>query len=116
MTERTPIHSDGPSAILPGRWLERHIYPTDEGLAVFFRDITERQHAEDVLRRSEANLADAQQVSHTGSWTWNTTTRALRFSLELYRILGLDPETFQPTVENMQRLIHPHDLPVVQQT
>jgi len=116
MTERTAIHSDGPSAILPGRWFERHIYPTDEGLAVFFRDITERQHAEDELRRSEANLADAQQLSHTGSWTWNTMTRELRFSLELYRILGLDPETFQPTVENTQRLIHPHDLPVVQQT
>ena len=116
MTERTAIHSDGPAATLPDRWFERHIYPTDEGLAVFFRDITERKHAEDELRRSEANLVDAQQLSHTGSWTWNTVTGALQWSLEHYRIFGLDPETFQPTVENTRRLIHPHDLPAVQST
>ncbi len=114
MTERTAIHSDGPSAIVPGHWFERHIYPTDDGLAVFLRDITERKHTEDELRRSESNLVDAQQLSHTGSWTWNTLTGELRFSLELYRILGLDPETFQLTIENTLRLVHPHDLPAVQ--
>src|SRR6267154_5717767 len=31
-------------------------------------DITERKHAEEVLRRSEAYLSEAQRLSHTGSW------------------------------------------------
>src|SRR5713101_1575014 len=33
-------------------------------------DITERKHAEDILRRSEAYLSEAQRLSHTGSWAW----------------------------------------------
>jgi PAS domain S-box-containing protein len=40
MTERVTVHFDAPSGADPRRWFERHIYPTDEGLAVYFRDIT----------------------------------------------------------------------------
>src|SRR5208337_3926883 len=36
------------------------------------RDITECKRAEDALRASEAYLAEAQRLSHTGSWAWET--------------------------------------------
>jgi PAS domain S-box-containing protein len=115
MAHRVAVHVEGPSAVARDKWFDRHIYPTDDGLAVYFRDITERKRAEDRLRRSEANLAEAQKLNHTGSWTWNISTGALFWSAEHFRIFGLDPETFRPTVENTQRLIHPHDLPSVEQ-
>jgi PAS domain S-box-containing protein len=79
-------------------------------------DITERIQAEEKLRRSEANLTEGQRLSHTGSWAWNVATGECFWSLEHFRIFGLDPETFEPNVENTQRLIHPDDLPLVQQT
>ena len=79
-------------------------------------DTTERIQAEEKLRRSEANLAEGQRLSHTGSWAWNVATGECFWSLEHFRIFGLDPETFEPNVENTQRLIHPDDLPLVQQT
>jgi PAS domain S-box-containing protein len=116
MAERVAVHFEGPSAIAPGKWFETHIYPSDEGLAVYLRDITERQRAEDTLRDSEANLAEAQRLTHTGSWTWRMSTGELFWSLEHFRIFGLDPGTFRPTKENTQRLIHPRDLPFVEQT
>jgi PAS domain S-box-containing protein len=47
MTERVPVHVEGPSAAAPGKWFERHIYPADDGLAVYFRDITERKRIEE---------------------------------------------------------------------
>lgn len=85
-------------------------------LATISRDITHRKQAEEKLRRSEANLAEGQRISHTGSWTWNVVTGECFWSVEHFHIFGLDPETFNPTVDNTQRLIHPEDLPLVEQT
>jgi PAS domain S-box-containing protein len=79
-------------------------------------DTTERIQAEEELRRSEANLADGQRLSHTGSWTWNVATGECFWSLEHFRLFGLDPENFDPTIENTQRFIHREDLPFVEQT
>jgi PAS domain S-box-containing protein len=50
---REPYHFETPSLIAPGKWVEVHAYPTDDGLSVYFRDITERKKAEEDLRRSE---------------------------------------------------------------
>jgi PAS domain S-box-containing protein len=116
MHERVPVHYEGPSAAAPGKWFERHIYPTDEGLAVYFRDVSSRKRVERELQRSEANLAEAQKLSHTGSWRWNVATGECFWSLEHFRIFGLDPDSFRPTTESTQRLIHPDDRPVVEQT
>jgi PAS domain S-box-containing protein len=109
MKERVAIHSESPSAAAQGRWFEQNIYPTDEGLAVYFRDITERKRAEDELRRSEASLAEAQRLSHTGSWTWRMSTGQVLWSLEHFRICGVDPATFILTFETARQLIHPDD-------
>ena len=46
MDERIEVHLECPSAIAPGKWFEKHIYPTEDGLAVYFRDVTERKRIE----------------------------------------------------------------------
>lgn len=46
MHDRIAVHVECASAIAPGRWFEKHIYPTEDGLAVYFRDITERKRIE----------------------------------------------------------------------
>jgi PAS domain S-box-containing protein len=73
-------------------------------------DITERKRSEEALRRSEAYLAEAERLSHTGSWAWNISSGELFWSLEHYRICGVDPASFKPTLEAPQQLIHPDDL------
>ena len=54
------------------------------------RHITERKKAEEALRRSEAYLAEAQRLSHTGTLAFNATA-PLYWSEESYRIWGFDP-------------------------
>jgi PAS domain S-box-containing protein len=55
-------------------------------------DITENKRAEEALRRSERNLAEAQRLTRTGSFIWDIRTRqALYLSDEWYRIYGFDP-------------------------
>src|SRR6202043_3645139 len=73
-------------------------------------DIEERHQAEDALRQSEAYLAEAQRVSHTGSWAWVPATGENRYlSEECYRVLGVDPQDGLPGFETFSQRIHPDD-------
>jgi PAS domain S-box-containing protein len=74
-------------------------------------DITERKRAEEALRQSEAYLAEAQRLSHTGSWALDVATdKYLYWSEEMFRINGFDPREPLPTRETVFRLILPQYL------
>ena len=81
------------------------------GLSV---DIDEGKQAEDRLRRSEAYLAEAQRLSHTGSFGWTPSTGELHWSDETFRILEHDP-SIKPTIERVLQRIHPDDRPMMRQ-
>jgi PAS domain S-box-containing protein len=74
------------------------------------QDISDRKRAEEALRRSEAYLAEAQRVTHTGSWVWNVSDRStVHLSEEWYRLYGLDPTDGPLTWEKRIERIHPED-------
>jgi PAS domain S-box-containing protein len=73
-------------------------------------DVTERKLAEETLRRSEAYLAEAQKLTHTGSWAWSPSTRqSLYWSDEMYRIFALDPQPGPQLAEAFWKRVHPED-------
>src|SRR5208337_1471309 len=80
----------------------------DEGVA-FVLDLTERQRAEEALRRSEAYLAESQRLSRTGTSVYNATGTVLYWSEESYRIWGFDPLQGLPDRETAWQRIHPDD-------
>jgi PAS domain S-box-containing protein len=71
-------------------------------------DIDERKTAEEALRNSEAYLAEAQKLSHTGSWA-NSATGPKYWSEECYRVLGFDPAEPLPSLETIFERIHQDD-------
>jgi PAS domain S-box-containing protein len=71
-------------------------------------DINERKNAEDLLRGSEARLAEAQRLTHIGVAAYNETA-ILYGSDETYRIWGFDPAQGVPSREAVFRRIHPDD-------
>ena len=77
-------------------------------------DIDEGKRAEDRLRRSEAYLAEAQRLSHTGSFGWTPSTGELHWSDETFRILEYDP-SIKPTIERVLQRVHPDDLAMMRQ-
>ena len=90
-------------------------------LLVVCEDITDQKRAEEEARRnhealvkSEAYLAEAQTLSHTGSAGWNVSTGELFWSDETFRIFGYE-RSFKPTMEKVLQRIHPEDLARVQQ-
>jgi PAS domain S-box-containing protein len=77
-------------------------------------DVTPAKQAEEALRKSESYLAEAQRLSHTGSWTWAPATGEIRYwSEECFRVLGFDPARAPPRFETFFQRIHPDDQPGV---
>jgi len=66
------------------------------------------------LQRSEAYLAEAQRLSHTGSFGWVPASGESIWSDETFAIFGYDPGT-RPTIELVLARVHPEDRERVQQ-
>jgi PAS domain S-box-containing protein len=78
------------------------------------QDITDRKRAEQALRQSQAYLAEAERLSHTGSWAFDVAgNKYVYASEECGRIFEFDAQEDLPTREAVSRLIHPEDWPRV---
>jgi PAS domain S-box-containing protein len=78
-------------------------------------DIQDRKRAEESLRRSEAYLAEAQRLSHTGSWAFDlASNKYVYVSEEVFRIFEMDAQEGLPNREAISRVIHPEDWDRVQ--
>jgi PAS domain S-box-containing protein len=79
------------------------------------RDITERKKAEEALQRSEAVLAQAGKMAQIGAWDIEFSNyddlndNPLRWSDEVYRILGYEPGKVEVTNELFFEHVHPKD-------
>lgn len=73
MAERVPASLEHRYEWEDGRvtWLEMRAYPAGEGLALFWRDVTERKQAEERLQESDARLRDALDGGRMLAWEWN---------------------------------------------
>jgi PAS domain S-box-containing protein len=73
-------------------------------------DVTEHELLTQELRRREAYLAEAQRLSHTGSFGWSPGSGEVVWSDETYSIFGYD-RAVKPTIDLLVQRIHPEDRP-----
>jgi PAS domain S-box-containing protein len=90
----------------------KELQNTNEALQAESR---ERMQIGNRLRRSEAYLAEAQRLTHTGSFGWNVQSGEIRWSDETFRIFECDPNT-KLTLEIILQRMHPDDVAFVKQT
>ena len=65
---------------------------------------------QEALRRSETYLAEAQRLSHTGSWARDIATgQYAHLSDEYARLFGFDPQRDRPSRDEFLQRIHPED-------
>lgn len=73
------------------------------------RDITHLKRAEAEAREANRMLLLAEQIAHVGHWRLDLATNRLTWSREVYRMHGLDPESFVPDAASAIDLYHPED-------
>jgi PAS domain S-box-containing protein len=70
----------------------------------------ERKQTQEALGRSEAYLAEAQRLTHTGSWAWDPVAeKTVYWSEEMFRIFAFDAQDGLPSAERFLERIHPED-------
>ena len=98
------------------RWATQSLRKARDELAA---TVQELKNTNEALVKSEAYLAEAQTLSHTGSFGWNVSTGELFWSEESFRIFGYDAAGYdrnlKPTVQLALERVHPDDLETVRE-
>ena len=80
------------------------------------QDITRLRASEQELRASRKQLQEAERIADIGSWEWDVASDRTSWSPGLFRIYGLSPEEFDPTLGGGQRRVYPPDRAMVAET
>ena len=84
-------------------------------LGLIVRDITERKLAEKKLIENEQFLKESQRIANMGSWRFDPATFKVDWSENCYRLYGYEPYEVEPTFELFKQMVHPEDIPLVEE-
>ena len=89
------------------------------GVGGFIRDVTGSKQAEEALRKSEAQLSNAMEISHAGHWEYDVAGDTFTFNDNFYRIFRTTAEKAggykMSSAEYARRFCHPDDMALVRQ-
>jgi PAS domain S-box-containing protein len=92
-------------------WFDIEAYPTaNGGVAFYFLEVTEERERRRELQEVNERLDLALHGTDTGVWEWNLETDEVAWDETAERIVGLDPGTFEGTLEAFKQRVHPDDL------
>lgn len=91
------------------------------------QDVTEQQEYTENIKKTNQELVDynkkltiydessrqAEILGKYGSWTYNYETAQFSFSDNKFRLLGFEPQSFEPTFERKLEFVHPDDKNII---
>lgn len=92
-----------------GKWIEHHIYPSPDGLSVFFVDITNRKQAEDLIKRQNERFKLIATATNDAIWEWDLINNKIWWSESHFYLFGFDPNKPIPGQKEWLEKIHPDD-------
>jgi len=90
-------------------WFENHIYPSPEGLSIYFKDVTDRKKNEVKLFEAIESLETAEEQAMLGSWEFDIINDKRKWSKQMFRFFGYKPGPEAPPDEDIIKRIHPED-------
>lgn len=90
------------------KWYEYRMFPSVEGISVYFKDITKIKKAEEEVLKTKAKMESAIRIGKIGYWSWDMQDNSLEWSNKMYTIFDMHPDT-PLTFENASACIHPED-------
>lgn len=92
-----------------GLLLEVKIYPSAEGLTIYFRDATEKHMHREALRESEERFRFLAKATTDAIWDWDLKTNSLWWNEGFETLFGFAPNEIEPGIESWYNRIHPED-------
>jgi PAS domain S-box-containing protein len=94
-----------------GFWVEANLYPSETGISVYFRDVTDRKEREQYLEETKEQLEAATEAGAVGTWEWDVAEDTFVAGASFARTFGLDPERAREGVplERVLSSIHEDD-------
>jgi len=89
------------------RWFENRIYPSKEGLTIYFTEITQEKKEEELARE---RLKLTIQAANIGLWDWDLKTNSVIYSEEWKGQLGYKDHEISNTFSEWEKRVHPEDL------
>jgi PAS domain S-box-containing protein len=108
MTEQVVVDIEDYYAPL-GRWFEGRVYPSRDGVAVYFRDVTEQRQLAQALRESEERHRLVIEGINDGIWDWNLLTEGAYLAPRWKEILGYQEDELPNTAATFFDHLHPDD-------
>jgi len=97
-------------------FFSRDIREPDEGLLQMFSVIgsqigqfAERRRTERTLQTTAERLSRAQKIARLGSWEYDLETGEVVWSEQMYRLFGVDPDAFTPSLERVTAFLSDED-------
>jgi diguanylate cyclase (GGDEF)-like protein/PAS domain S-box-containing protein len=90
-------------------WFSVRAYPTGDGLAIYFLDITARRRASAALMESGQRLALATQSAHIGIWDWDVVANKAVWDSRMYALYGIPDQEFTGAPDAWHGSLHPDD-------
>jgi PAS domain S-box-containing protein len=91
-------------------WFSIQCRPSEDGIVLFFRDITSRRRAEEMFRSQRDLVTFVQQAARTAFWNIDLATSTITFDVGSYPVFG-HPFSAIDDLERLRAIIHPDDFP-----
>ena len=96
-------------------WVEWHKQQRGDLTYYAGRDITAIKTQQKALNRREKQLSQAEKLGRMGHWQWVLGEDSIEWSEEIYRIFGVEQDSFETTLDNMNEMVHSDDIDRVNQ-
>jgi diguanylate cyclase (GGDEF)-like protein/PAS domain S-box-containing protein len=91
-------------------WLEVRAYPSDDGLAIHFRDIAKRRRAEESAHQSQERFLIVAKATADTVWDWDLVSDTLWWNESIQTVFGFDRATLDPSPGSWTSRIHPEEM------
>ena len=89
-------------------WYEDHIYPSPDGVTIYFRDISGRKKNEKKVKELQAKMDAVMSIGKIGFWEWDIERDEFLWSDRMFEIHGLDKKN-KIRYDTMLSYVHPDD-------
>ncbi|WP_051941900.1 sensor histidine kinase [Maribacter forsetii] len=91
-------------------WLATKAVKMNDGLILFSKDVTQEKKYEAQLFIQNRLLSEAEHVANIGSFRWNLVEGQIKYSDNVYRLFGYDPNEFDNKYDRLLTFLHPNDI------